>query len=112
MTIGTFNAKIKHTGSYVKVEAKEESDEKFLWLMVKAEVPEGGKQEDYEDTAVMRIVSPYKTPVKELIEKAEMMLLQSGVRMTIMAMAEKIDEQEAAEKNKKKIIPQELGLVK
>ena len=112
MTIGTFNAKIKHTGTYVKVEAKKESDEKFLWLMVKAEIPEGGKQEDYQDTAVMRIVAPYKTPVKDLIDKAEMMLLQSGVRMTIMAMAEKIDEQKAKEEGKKKIIPQELGLVK
>ena len=60
----------------------------------------------------MRIVAPYKTPVKDLIEKAQMMLLQSGVRMTIMAMAEKIDEQKAKEEGKKKIIPQELGLVK
>jgi hypothetical protein len=112
MTTGTFNAKIKHTGAYVKVEAKKESDEKFLWLMVKAEVPEDGKEEDYQDTAVMRIVAPYKTPVKDLIDKAQMMLLQSGVRMTIMAMAQKIDEQKAEEESKKKIIPQELGLVK
>jgi len=112
MTLGTFNGLIAHTGTYAKIETSENKEEKYIWLMLKPSVPEGGDPEHYKDAPLMRVVAPGKTPAKALIDKMHMMVLQSGVRMTIMAMAEKMDEQKAAEEGKQKIIKQEVGIIK
>jgi hypothetical protein len=108
MTVAKINEMIEHTGCYVKIES--EDDLKVLWLMLKK--PKAEDCEDHVDVPMMRIQGDTPTtPAKKLTEKIHQILLQSGVRMTLMAFADKMGIDGEQPEESKIIVPQTGKLI-
>jgi hypothetical protein len=109
MTVKKINELILHTGCYVKIEQDQENEVKVLWLMLKK--PKDENCLESVDVPMMRIQGDDSyTPVKKLTEKIHQILLQSGVRFTLMAFADKMGV-DGEDEGKKIILPEHVKII-